>query len=246
MIQVKNLFKQYKNAEHPSVNDLSFSFEAGKIVGLLGPNGAGKTTTISILCGLIKEYSGDVTVMGMPIKSSAELLKMKLGVVPQQIALYPGLSCHENLKYFGSLYNIPAKSLQEKTEDLLQQFGLFEHANKLIKDFSGGMKRRANIIASLLNNPSLLILDEPTAGVDVHSRNMIISFLKSYNEAGNSIIYTSHILEEAEAICDEVLIIDHGKKIVQGEPSKLVSEYQSENLEGLFLKLTGYKLRDTY
>ncbi|MBK7763560.1 MAG: ABC transporter ATP-binding protein [Bacteroidetes bacterium] len=245
MIQVKNLFKQFKNAEHPSVNDLSFSFEAGKIVGLLGPNGAGKTTTISILCGLIKDYSGEVSVLGLPIQSNAESLKMKLGIVPQQIALYPGLSCIENLKYFGSLYNIPASTLHEKIRSLLQQFGLHEHANKLIKDFSGGMKRRANIIASLLNNPGLLILDEPTAGVDVHSRNMILGFLKSYNEAGNSIIYTSHILEEAESLCDEVLIIDNGKKVVQGHPAKLVAEYQTENLEGLFLKLTGYKLRDT-
>lgn len=157
MVHVQHLFKQYKNTEQPSVDDLSFSFEKGTIVGLLGPNGAGKTTTISILCGLIRAYGGDVNVLEMNLKSNTEELKYKIGVVPQQIALYPELSCKENLIYYGKLYSLSAKVLTEKIYTLLQQFGLLEHADKQIKHFSGGMKRRANIIASLLNDPMLLI-----------------------------------------------------------------------------------------
>ena len=244
MVHVQHLFKHYRNAEHPSVDDLSFTFDEGKIVGLLGPNGAGKTTTISILCGLIREYSGDVNVLGLNLKSNTEELKYKIGVVPQQIALYPELSCKENLMYYGKLYKLSGKVLAEKIDSLLRQFGLHEHANKQIRNFSGGMKRRANIIASLLNDPTLLILDEPTAGVDVQSRSMILSFLRSYNEQGHSIIYTSHLLDEAEALCHEVLIIDKGKKIIQGTPKAIIEGNDTPNLEALFLKLTGNKVRD--
>jgi ABC-2 type transport system ATP-binding protein len=193
---------------------------------------------------LIKEYTGQVSVLGMNLTNHAEELKYKIGVVPQQIALYPELSCRENLMYYGKLYNLSVKSLIEKIESLLQQFGLNGHADKQIKHFSGGMKRRANIIASLLNDPVLLILDEPTAGVDVQSRSMILTFLRAYNEAGHSIIYTSHLLDEAEALCDDVLIIDKGKKIIQGAPRDIIAGHHTANLEALFLKLTGNKVRD--
>lgn len=244
MLKAEHLFKQYKQADHPSIDDLSFTFESGKIVGLLGPNGAGKTTTISILCGLIKDYSGDVEVLGLNLKQHSDAIKHLIGVVPQQIALYPNLSCHENLNYFGNLHKLERNSLQKKIAELLHQFGLHEHANKQIKNFSGGMKRRANIIASLLSEPRLLILDEPTAGVDVQSRSMILGFLKEYNQQGNSIIYTSHLLDEAELLCDEVLIIDQGKHVIQGIPADIIKANQTENLEALFLKLTGNKVRD--
>lgn len=244
MIWVENLYKQYQSAESPSVDQLSFSFEKSKIIGLLGPNGAGKTTTISILSGLITEFKGTVKVMGKDIRAEGENLKGIIGVVPQQIALYPTLSCRENLVYYANLYRLSPSSYKPKIDDLLQQFGLYEHADKQIKHFSGGMKRRANIIASLLNDPSLLILDEPTAGVDVQSRNMILSFLKVYNRQGHSILYTSHLLEEAEALCDEVLIIDQGKKIIQGQPKALSAAHAAENLEALFLSLTGHNVRD--
>jgi len=244
MVCVQHLFKQYRNADTPSVDDLSFSFEKGKIVGLLGPNGAGKTTTISILCGLIGEYNGTVNVLGFDVKSHNCELKKKIGVVPQQIALYQNLSCRENLFYFGKLYNLSGNTLSKKVDELMHQFGLYEHADKQIKNFSGGMKRRANIIASLLNSPTILILDEPTAGVDVQSRSMILSFLREYNQSGHSIIYTSHLLDEAEALCDDVLIIDAGKKIIQGQPLTIIAENNTASLEELFLKLTGNKVRD--
>ncbi|HPI54666.1 MAG TPA: ABC transporter ATP-binding protein [Chitinophagaceae bacterium] len=244
MIQVVDLYKKYPHAEHASVDSLSFSFTAGKIIGLLGPNGAGKTTTISILSGLIRDYQGQIHVLGSDTRKQAEQIRQKIGVVPQQIALYPTLSCRENLYYFGRLYQIPQASLMSIVEEHLVYFGLADHADKQVKQFSGGMKRRANIIASLLNNPELLILDEPTAGVDVQSRSMILKFLKAYNEKGNSIIYTSHLLDEAEQLCDEVLIIDHGKKVIQGSPKELIALNDCTNLETLFLKLTGNSLRD--
>ncbi len=244
MLKVEHLFKKYKNANHPSVDDLSFVFEDAKIVGLLGPNGAGKTTTLSIICGLLKPDTGKVFVFDKNIEKEIAFVKKHIGVVPQQIALFSNLSCKENLIYFGKLQNIATPILKQTIEEYLHTFGLEQHAYKQIKHFSGGMKRRANIIASILHSPTLLILDEPTSGVDVHSRSVILQFLKNYNKKGNSIIYTSHLLEEAEAICDEVLIIDNGKKIVQGKPIELNKSYQVENLESLFIKLTGTALRD--
>lgn len=244
MLTVQHLFKQYDQAAFPAVDDLSFSFESGKVIGFLGPNGAGKTTTISIISGLITNYSGSIQILGKDGRHDREQLKREMSVVPQQIALYQKLSCKENLLYFGKLYQIPTSVLLPKINDLLERFGLAAHAHKSIKSFSGGMKRRANIIASLLHDPCLLILDEPTAGVDVQSRSMILQFLKEYNQAGNSVIYTSHLLEEAEHICDEVLIIDAGKKILQGNPKELIKVHQAYNLEDLFLSLTGKAVRD--
>lgn len=244
MLRVENLYKKFPGAEKASVNALSFYFPEGKIIGLLGPNGAGKTTTLSIITGLIADYQGSITLMDHDIRSASTRILQQVGIVPQQIALYATLTCEENLHYFGRLYQIEKKELSQRIETYLNMFGLFEHRNKQIRHFSGGMKRRANIIASLLHQPKLLILDEPTAGVDVQSRNMIIQFLKHYHSNGNSIIYTSHILEEAEALCHEVLIIDEGQKIVHGEPASLIKEHGTDTLENLFLKLTGIALRD--
>ncbi len=223
---------------------LNVDFSAGSIAGLLGPNGAGKTTTISIICGLIKADEGSVTVLGNDVHRHLEEIKKKVGVVPQSIALYPQLSALENLEYIGKMYGIEKRLLKEKIFHYLQMFGLEKNAKKAIKHFSGGMKRRANIIASLLHDPVLLILDEPTAGVDVQSRNMIMEFLKQYNSDGHSIIYTSHLLEEAQQLCDEIAIIDHGHLVIQGNPASLIAQHNTYNLEELFLKITGRGVRD--
>ena len=244
MLTVSHLSKQYAGADTAAVQDLSFSFEKGQIIGLLGPNGAGKTTTISILCGLINDFEGEITILGHNRRTQSAELQRKISVVPQQIALYPTLSCRENLLYYGRMYQIPEAKLNQLIADYLQQFGLFEHADKQIKHFSGGMKRRANIIASLLHEPELLILDEPTAGVDVQSRSMILQFLRDFQQKGHSVIYTSHLLDEAESICKSILIIDQGKKIIQGEPAVLVEQAAARNLEDLFIKLTGRHVRD--
>lgn len=244
MIRVEDLYKQYSGAEFPSVDHLSFMFEKGRIAGLLGPNGAGKTTTISIISGLIRSFEGEVHVMGKSIRQNLDEIKKSLGIVPQQIALYSNLSCLENLQYYAKLYGLKQAESKQYITELLERFGLSAHADKQIRHYSGGMKRRANIIASLLNRPQLLILDEPTAGVDVQSRSMILGFLKEYNEEGNSILYTSHLLDEAQALCHEVIIIDKGQLLIQGEPETLIRQHGATDLENLFLKLTGFRVRD--
>lgn len=244
MLAISHLHKTYRNAAEPSLSGLSLSFGNNIIAGLLGPNGAGKTTTISIICGLVKADSGSVKVLGYDLATGLEDIKKRIGVVPQSIALYPTLTAVENLEYIGKLYGIGSRELKEKISRYLQAFGLEKSAHKAIRHYSGGMKRRANIIASLLHEPELLILDEPTAGVDVQSRNMILAFLQEYHRQGHSIIYTSHLLEEAQQLCHEVAIIDHGQLVVKGRPSSLMAENNATSLEQVFLHLTGYSLRD--
>lgn len=244
MLTINNLYKTYRNAAEPSLNGLSLHFGEHTIAGLLGPNGAGKTTTISIICGLVKADAGTVRVLGHDLDTGLEQIKREIGVVPQSIALYPTLTAVENLEYIGKLYGIPGTALKEKIFYYLQAFGLEKSAHKAIRHYSGGMKRRANIIASLLHEPRLLILDEPTAGVDVQSRNMILAFLQEYHRQGRSIIYTSHLLEEAQQLCHEVAIIDHGRLVVKGNPPGLMETHGCKSLEQVFLHLTGYSLRD--
>lgn len=245
-ISVQDLHKTYKGALEPSLRGLSFSFPKGSIVGLLGPNGAGKTTTISILCGLVKADSGQVKIFDLPQDSMhREAIKQVIGIVPQQIALFPHLTAIENLVYFGNLYGMKGKSLRKRIDEYLQLFGLEKAGNKEVHRFSGGMKRRTNIIAAILHQPQLLILDEPTAGVDVQSRSMILQFLKEYNSQGISIVYTSHLLEEAQTICEQVVIIDEGKVVVQGETGALIARHPAcRNLEDVFLHYTGHAVRD--
>jgi ABC-2 type transport system ATP-binding protein len=244
MLSIRNLHKTYRQSAEPSLSGLSIDFDNHIIAGLLGPNGAGKTTTISIICGLVQADEGEVQVMGLDIKKDAEAIKRVIGVVPQSIALYPTLTVTENLEYIGRLYGLDKTSIREKISHYLHLFGLEKSADKAIRHFSGGMKRRANIIASLLHDPQLLILDEPTAGVDVQSRNMILKFLKEYHQQGHSIIYTSHLLDEAQQLCDEVAIMDHGRLVVKGRPEDLMHLHGGTSLEQVFLNLTGYSVRD--
>jgi len=244
-IYINDLQKQYPGAETAALQRLSLCFEKGIIAGLLGPNGAGKTTTISILCGLVQADSGQVEVLGLNCNSYIAEIQKKIGVVPQQVALYPQLTALENLEYIGRLYKIDKKELKKKVNILLDRFGLAAHAKKRISQYSGGMKRRANIIAGLLHDPELLILDEPTAGVDVQSRAMILDFLKEYNSEGKTILYTSHLLEEAEKICHDVAIVDAGKLVVQGSPGDLIQQAAAcTNLEEVFLYYTGKPVRE--
>ncbi|RQO31447.1 ABC transporter ATP-binding protein [Taibaiella sp. KBW10] len=244
-INITNLYKKYPHAEFNSVDGLNLQFPKGKISGLLGPNGAGKTTTISIMCGLVAADSGSVKVLGLDAQTDIHKILQKTGIVTQHVALYPLLSAWENLVYIGGLYNIPQKALHDKISFLLERFGLQNSAKKQVKHFSGGMKRRCNIIASLLHDPELLILDEPTAGVDIHSRAMILDFLSAYNEEGHTILYTSHLLDEAERLCTEVAIIDDGKQVVQGSIQDLKAQVAGVNtLEELFLHYTGRSLRE--
>jgi ABC-2 type transport system ATP-binding protein len=245
-ILVQDLHKTYKGALEPSLKGLNFSFPKGAIVGLLGPNGAGKTTTISILCGLVKADAGQVQIFDLPQNATnREAIKRLIGVVPQQIALFPNLTAVENLEYFGNLYGLKGKPLRSRIDEYLQIFGLEKNGHKEVGHFSGGMKRRTNIIAAILHQPQLLVLDEPTAGVDVQSRSMILQFLRDYNQQGVSIVYTSHLLDEAQTICQEVAIIDEGKAVVQGDTTGLIARHpECRNLEDVFLHYTGHALRD--
>ncbi len=245
MISIQQISKQYKGAEQYSVSNLDLSIEAQEIFGLLGPNGAGKTTLISILCALIEPTSGSFSIDGLTYKKHKNKLKQLIGIVPQEYALYPTLTAFENLKYFGSMYGLKGKSLDEKINNALEHLGLLQFAHKKIETFSGGMKRRINLIASILHNPKVLFLDEPTVGVDVQSKNVIIEFLQDLNKNGTTIIYTSHHLNEAELFCSRVAIIDHGKLVIKGEPKALISQHKgAHNLEDVFLSITGKALRD--
>ncbi|MBL7701589.1 MAG: ABC transporter ATP-binding protein [Ferruginibacter sp.] len=245
MIEIEHLTKTFRNAEEPAVNGISFSINRNEIFGLLGPNGAGKTTTISILCGLFPPTSGKVLIDGKDIHTELDSIKNILGIVPQDIALYPTLTARENLAFYGSMYGLYGKSLKDKIEVWLQKLGLKDAANRKVSTYSGGMKRRVNLIAGILHSPKILFLDEPTVGVDVHSRNVIIQHLKEVNASGTTIIYTSHHMEEAEHFCTRVSIIDRGKILTEGTPAELISRNAgSTNLENVFLNLTNRKLRD--
>ena len=244
-VQVSELTKQYPKTEKPAVNNLSFSLSKGTIFGLLGPNGAGKSTLVSMLCGLQKPGQGKISILGIDPVSSGSAVREKIGVAPQEIALYPTLTAIENLEYFGKMYGINSSERKERIKTHLETFGLTQNQNKQVRNFSGGMKRRLNLIAALLHNPQLIILDEPTTGVDVQSRNMILDFLLEIQKTGVTIIYSSHYLEEAERICNELIIIDEGTQMAEGSPSSLLQANTGcQNLEQVFLKLTGKNIRD--
>ncbi|MGV6829757.1 MAG: ABC transporter ATP-binding protein [Flavobacteriales bacterium] len=245
LIVIKKLAKKYKGSDFYSVNNLDLAIYEGEIFGLLGPNGAGKTTLISLLCGLIKPTSGFFEIDGLTFKTNKNQLKQIIGIVPQEYALYPSLTANENLSYFGSMYGLKGKTLDQKIKQSLEILGLADFSNKKTETFSGGMKRRVNLIAGILHNPKVLFLDEPTVGVDVQSKNVILQFLKKLNQNGTTIIYTSHHLNEAQDFCNRVAIIDHGKLISIGSSKQLIQQQEKANtLEDVFLALTGNALRD--
>jgi ABC-2 type transport system ATP-binding protein len=244
-IEIKDLKKNYKGSWAPALDGLSMQVKKNTVMGLLGPNGAGKTTTINILCGLVTPDTGTAIVYEKDSMNDSKAIRKMIGVVPQQIALFTNLTAWENFYFIGRLYGLPDKTIKKRATNLLERLGLDKHADKRIGKFSGGMKRRANIIASLLHQPELIILDEPTAGVDVQSRAMILDFLLEYKQLGKTILYTSHLMEEAEKICDEVLIIDEGKYIVSGTPKHLIQATPDcKKLEDVFLHYTGHSVRD--
>lgn len=245
MVQVNNLFKTYKKGFAPALSGVNLTIQKGDFFGLLGPNGAGKTTLISIICGLSSANIGTAYMNETDILRFPEKIKKFYGLVPQDIALYPSLTAEENLSFFGRMYGIPGNTIKCEVDFWLPKMGLSNHRNKRINEYSTGMKRRVNLIAGILHKPSIIILDEPTVGVDVQSRVLILETLKEINSKGTTIIYTSHYLEEAEDLCNRIAIIDKGKIIKEGEPAQLIAqENPCSNLEDLFIKLTGKELRD--
>lgn len=244
MIEVKSVSKTYGNIE--SLKGISFNIGKGEIFGLLGPNGAGKSTTVNILNTLLKPDSGEIYIDGLNIFENPDSCKKLMGVVPQEIALYDNMSAYENLLFWGGLYNVPKRELRANAKKILELVGLAGRNNDRIRTFSGGMKRRINIACSLLHNPQILILDEPTAGVDPQNRNHIFDLIERLNQDGMTVIYTTHYMEEAERLCDRIAIIDLGTIKAEGTLDELraLNGSPNANLEYIFLMLTGKLLRD--
>lgn len=256
MISVRSVSKSFGKIK--ALENISFNIEKGEIFGILGPNGAGKSTIVNILNTLVKPDAGTVIIDGINTKNDGRKIKLIMGVVPQEIALYEELSAYENLMFWGGLYDIPEVELRKNVNKTLEIVDLAGRKDDRIKTFSGGMKRRINIACSLLHNPKILVLDEPTVGVDPQNRNHIFEVIEKLNNEGMTIIYTTHYLEEAERFCDKISIIDVGRIIAQGTLKELdeisrirnaggvIEEINSRgtNLESIYLKLTGKELRD--
>lgn len=215
MLQVKNLVKRFGKNE--AVGGLGFSVQKGESFGLLGPNGAGKSTTISMISGLLTPTEGEILVGGVDVRRDPMGVRRLMGVVPQDIALYPTLSARENLTFWGQMYGLFGSALASRVDEVLEIVSLADRQKERIETYSGGMKRRINIAASLLHRPELLIMDEPTVGIDPQSRNHILETVKRLNlELGMTVVYTSHYMEEVEYLCQRVGIIDHGRLIALG------------------------------
>jgi ABC-2 type transport system ATP-binding protein len=229
---------------------VSFQLERGQLIGLLGPNGAGKTTTVSLVAGLMTPDAGEVRVRGRRLTGDTDPLKRRIGLVPQDLALYDELTARENLRFFGSLYGVTGASLGRATAAALDLVGLSDRIGDRVKTFSGGMKRRLNLAAGLLHDPDILLLDEPTVGVDPQSRNAIFDNLEELKRRGKALLYTTHYMEEAERLADRIVVIDHGRVVADDTLPGLRARVGSAagggpaTLEEVFLTLTGRSLRD--
>lgn len=228
MIEIKNIEKGFKNIK--AVDGITFHVEKGEVFGLLGPNGAGKSTTISMLCTLLKPDKGSITVDGYDLLKNPNQVKQYLGLVPQDIALYPTLTAHENLMFWGKMYGMTGKHLKNRVDECLELIGLTDRAKGKISTFSGGMKRRVNIAAALLHKPKVLIMDEPTVGIDPQSRNHILETVLKLNKKGMTIIYTSHYMEEVDYLCNRIAIMDNGKVIALGTKQELIDIVGNQDL----------------
>jgi len=227
IVEIANLSKTYRGSERPALDDLSLRIDAGRFFGLLGPNGAGKSTLISILCGLFAPTRGQVHVRG---KDTREVKSM-LGLVPQDLALYPMLTARENLEFFGRMQGLTGARLRERVAACLAIARLEEFADRRAETFSGGLKRRLNLVIGLIHEPRLLVLDEPTVGIDPQSRHFIHESLRGLHAAGMTIIYSTHYMEEAEQLCDDIAIIDHGRILARGSVLALLRSHRHGAIE---------------
>ena len=242
LVEVRNLLKRYKDVL--AVDNVSLSIEDGEIFGLLGPNGAGKTTTINAMIGLTRADSGEIIIFSKNFKDHELEIKRNLGVVPQDIAIFEDLTAYENLCYFGKLYGLKGSLLKERVEEALDFTGLLDKKKQYPKKFSNGMKRRLNIACALVHRPKLIIMDEPTVGIDPQSRNHIIQSIKKLTKMGSTIIYISHYMEEIEEICTRIVIMDHGRVIAKGTKEELKALMTSDERVVLELSSANYTLVD--
>jgi len=249
MLQAQQLRKSFGSLV--AVDGVSFSAQPGQLVGLLGPNGAGKTTTVSMLAGLVTPERGEVVVGGERMLGDTHPAKRRIGLVPQDLALYEELSARANLSFFGALYGLHGGALDTAIAAALQLVGLADRERDRVRTFSGGMKRRLNLAAGLLHDPDVLLLDEPTVGVDPQSRNAIFDNLEELKRRGKALLYTTHYMEEAERLADRIVVIDHGRVIADDTLAGLrarvpaAASGESVSLEEVFLALTGRSLRDS-
>jgi ABC-2 type transport system ATP-binding protein len=247
MLNVKSLRKTFGSLA--AVDDVTFAVNSGELLGLLGPNGAGKTTTVSMIAGLLSADSGEVLVGGSRLMSDTDPVKQRIGLVPQDLALYEELSARDNLHFFGALYSLSGAALDQAILHAAELVELADRLKDKVKTFSGGMKRRLNLAAGLLHDPDILLLDEPTVGVDPQSRNAIFDNLEALKRRGKALLYTTHYMEEAERLADRIVVIDHGKVIANDTLAGLqaaagVAAGERATLETVFLTLTGRSLRD--
>lgn len=227
MLELVELTKKFK--QNIAVKSMNMFIEKGEIIGLLGPNGAGKSTVISMLSSLVEPTSGDVRLYNKSIIKNPQPIRKVLGIVPQEIALYPDLTAEENLRFFGRTYRLKGQKLEQRIDDVLELIGLKEKRKEIVKHFSGGMKRRLNIGAGLLHEPELLVMDEATVGIDPQSRNYILETVKRLNrEKRITMIYTSHYMEEIEFLCDRIYIMDHGNLIASGTKEEITQIMSAE------------------
>lgn len=244
-LAAEGLTKTYRGAERFALVEVNLSVGPGEIFGLLGPNGAGKTTAISIMSTLMRPDRGNVALCGVDALRHPAKARRLFGLVPQDIALYEGLTVRENLLYFGRLYGLKGQRLKDRVAECLDLTGLTAKADERVAACSGGMKRRANLAAGILHEPKLVFLDEPTVGIDAQSRQMILDRLADLGREGMSMIYTTHYMEEAEALCARVAVIDKGQIIARGKPKDLIARQEGcRNLGDIFIHLTGKRLRD--
>ena len=243
-IEITDMGFSYPDNPEVSFSNFNLKIEKGWRFGLFGPNGAGKTTLMNLMTGLLQFNSGRITLLGHNVSSHDKVVNKLFGFVPQDFSFYQELSPAENLEFFGAWCGLNKKEINRRTDELLNILGLEEVRDKQVLKFSGGMKRRVNLAIGVIGGPQVLFLDEPTVGVDVQTRHAIISYLKALNERGTTLVYTSHQLSEAEDLCDQVALLDSGKIITQGNIDLLLKEHKNENLEGLFIDLTGKEYRN--
>lgn len=233
IIKITELTKKY--GSNIAVDNITLNVNEGEIFGLLGPNGAGKSTTINSICGLLKINQGEIIINGINMSHSSLEAKKCIGLVPQEIAIFENLTARENIEFFGKLSGLKGSLLKERVDEALEFVGLSDNAKKMPKGYSGGMKRRLNIACAITHHPKIIILDEPTVGIDPQSRNHILDSVRKLNKMGSTIIYTTHYMEEAEALCSRIAIMDHGRLIADGtreELKKLVHKEEKILISG--------------
>ncbi|MFW9802750.1 MAG: ABC transporter ATP-binding protein [Candidatus Thorarchaeota archaeon] len=240
-IKIENLTKRFE--EVTAVDGLNLEIGWGELFGLLGPNGAGKTTVINVLCTILEPTEGVAAVDGHDVVFDANAVREIIGVCPQEPAFYEHLTGRENIELFGDLHDVPREVLKDRVEDMLEKIGMVGDADRRAGQYSGGMIRRVSTVMALINDPRVALLDEPTVAMDPVSRRAVWDFIRELQNNGKAIILTTHYMEEAEELCDRVGIIDQGKLIALGTPNELMEQHNAEDLEEVFIKLTGKQLR---